>query len=169
MREVCAVLEEIKAAVEAGVSMGSFAKRLLPKPETSARLRIFTVLGLFVVAFSVSAFYYFRPDSSPINFANMTLRKLSQTNNVRFAHVTPDGKSIVYQTADENDRRALWIRRVEEKNRAATRCAAAGSVLGRLRRFVRRRANFLHRRRTGRPARRSLPHFIARRRAAQNQ
>lgn len=127
MREVCAVLEEIKAAVEAGASSDSFAKRLLPKPETSARLWIFTVLSLFIAAFSVFAFYYFRPTQPPIHFANMTLRKLSQTNNVRFAHVTPDGKSVVYQTVDENDRRALWIRRVEEKN--ALQLAAPQAVL----------------------------------------
>ena len=46
----------------------------------------------------------------------MTLRKLSQTNNVAFAQITPDGKSIVYTTIEENENRALWIRRVEDKN-----------------------------------------------------
>jgi serine/threonine protein kinase/WD40 repeat protein len=116
MREICAVLEDAKAAVEAGVSVDSFARRLLPKPESSSRPWIFAFIGLFIASFSVVAYYYFRPDSPPINFANMTLRKLSQTNNVRFAHVTPDGKSLVYQTVNENDSRTLWIRRIEEKN-----------------------------------------------------
>jgi serine/threonine protein kinase/WD40 repeat protein len=117
MSEVRAVLKETQALIEAGTSMDSFAKRFLAKPEKSSRVWIFTFLGLFIVAFSVFAFYYFRPNSSaPISFANMTLRKLSQTNNIAFAHITPDGKSVVYSTIEENERRALWIRRVEEKN-----------------------------------------------------
>jgi Tol biopolymer transport system component len=41
---------------------------------------------------------------------------LSQTNNVLFANITPDGKSIVYYTVDENEGRTLWIRRVDDKN-----------------------------------------------------
>lgn len=45
----------------------------------------------------------------------MTLRRLSQSNNIGFAQITPDGKSIVYHAIEQNDKRALWIRRVEEK------------------------------------------------------
>lgn len=116
MREIRVLLEEIQAAVEAGVSMDSFAKRLLPKPERR-RGWVFAALFFFVAALSVFAFYYFRAASAPpISFENITLRKLSQSGDVTFTQITPDGKSIVYSTIDENGTRSLWIRRVEDKN-----------------------------------------------------
>jgi serine/threonine protein kinase/WD40 repeat protein len=119
MSEVRAILEETKAAVEAGISMDSFAKRLLPKrAEKRGRIVVFATLALTVTALSVFAFYYFRADSlpPPLNFANMTLRKLSQSGNVSYAQITPDGKSIVYIVLDEDEGRSLWIRRIEDRN-----------------------------------------------------
>lgn len=117
MSEVRVILEEVKAAVEAGVSMDSFAKRLLPKEEKrTSRVLIYSVLSVLVLGLSALAYYYFRADSPPIRFENMTLRRLSQTNNVAFAQITPDGKAIVYITLDENSTRSLWIRRIDDKN-----------------------------------------------------
>jgi eukaryotic-like serine/threonine-protein kinase len=118
MREIRVLLEEIQAAVLAGVSMDSFAKRLLPKqPERRWRARHFAMLAFFVAAASIFAFYYFRSDASPpIRFENMTLRKFAQTNNVSFVQIMPDGKSIVYFTLDEDSTRSLWIQRIEDKS-----------------------------------------------------
>jgi eukaryotic-like serine/threonine-protein kinase len=118
MSEIRAILEETKAAVEAGISMESGAKPVLPERKPFARARFFAPLAL-LVALALAAVYYFRParpPEPPINFANMTLRKLSQTGNVILAQTTPDGKSFVYNTIEENDARGLWIRRIEEKN-----------------------------------------------------
>jgi eukaryotic-like serine/threonine-protein kinase len=118
MREIRVLLEEIQAAVEAGVSMDSFAKRLLSKqPERRWRAWHFAILAFFVAAASVFAFYYFRSDAAPpIRFENMTLRKFAQTSNVSFVQIMPDGKSIVYFTLDEDSTRSLWIRRIEDKS-----------------------------------------------------
>ncbi|NJM54213.1 MAG: hypothetical protein HC846_13020 [Blastocatellia bacterium] len=118
MSEVRVILEEVKAAVEAGVSMDSFAKRILPKEEKRvSRIWVFAVLSAFIAAFSIFAYFYFRSNSSPpISFENMTLRKLSQTNDVSFVQITPDGRSIVYHTLNEDSSRSLWIRQIQEKN-----------------------------------------------------
>jgi TolB protein len=56
------------------------------------------------------------PAEPPINFANMTLRKLSQSGIVSYAEITPDGKSFAYITIDDAEGRSLWIRRIEDRN-----------------------------------------------------
>jgi serine/threonine protein kinase len=118
MREVRVMLEEIKASIEAGVSgNGSSLPLLKSRAKSFSRAWMLAPLALLVVAAAAFTAYRFvqnRPP--PISFENMTLRKLSQTNNVVFAHITPDGKSIVYYSIEENDERALWIRRVEDKS-----------------------------------------------------
>lgn len=118
MNEVRVILEEVRAALEAGVSMDSFARRILSRqPERRWRIWQPAVLCLIVTALSFLAFYYFRRnDAQPISFENMTLRKLSQTGDVTFAQISPDGKSVVYSTIDEKGARSLWIRRIEDKN-----------------------------------------------------
>ncbi|HEX8249327.1 MAG TPA: protein kinase [Pyrinomonadaceae bacterium] len=120
MREVRAILEETKASVEAGESLKSSSLRFLKsKSKSSGRGWILAPLALLAIvaaSFALYRFFQDKPPQSPISFENMTLRKLSQTNNVAFAQITPDGKSIVYTTIDENDGRALWVRRVDDKN-----------------------------------------------------
>ena len=119
MREVRAILEETKASIEAGGALKSTSLRFLKsKPKTSRRGWILAPLVLLAIIAASLALYRFFQDKPqpPISFENMTLRKLSQTNNVAFAQITPDAKSIVYTTIDENDGRALWIRRVDDKN-----------------------------------------------------
>lgn len=119
MREVRAVLEEIKAALEAGISMDSGSRFLVAKRQKRLSPSwMFLILSLIAIGLAVFALYYFVPQQAapPINFANVTLRQLSQTNNVVYAHITPDGKSIVYNTIGDNEDRALYIRRVEDKN-----------------------------------------------------
>lgn len=119
MREVRAILEETKAAVEVGGSPKSSSLRFLKsKAENSRRAWILAplaVLAIFAASFALYRFFQDKPQP-PIRLENMTLRKLSQTNNVLFTQVTPDGKSFVYYTLDENDGRTLWIRRVDDKN-----------------------------------------------------
>ncbi|HSK71032.1 MAG TPA: protein kinase, partial [Pyrinomonadaceae bacterium] len=118
MREVRTILEEIEAAIEAGISMDSDSNPLLRRARRFSRGLIFAPVALLILLAIGFAFYYFMPRdyTPPISFENVTLRKLSQTSNVVYAHITPDGKSVAYNTIEEDEKRALWIRRVEDKN-----------------------------------------------------
>jgi serine/threonine protein kinase/WD40 repeat protein len=117
MREVRAILEETRAAVEAGVSMDSASNPFLLKQKAVSRLWLIAP-AVLVLLLAVSAYFYFQTPSAepPLNFANMTLRKLSQSGTISYAQITPDGKSIVYIMLDENEGRSLWIRRIEDRN-----------------------------------------------------
>lgn len=118
MNEVRVILEETCAVIKTGASTDSFARRFFARqPERRWRIWQAAVLGLFVLALSVFAFYYFRADSAPpVSFENVALRKLSQTGDVAYAQITPDGKSVVYIVLDEIEGRSLWIRRIEDRN-----------------------------------------------------
>jgi serine/threonine protein kinase/sugar lactone lactonase YvrE len=119
MNEVRAILEETKAAVEAGVSFANDTSPFLSKRKPPLALKWLFAVAVLTILLAVPAFYYFRqspPEPPPINFANMTLRKLSQSGNVSYAQITPDGKSIVYITFDDAEGRSLWIRRIEDRN-----------------------------------------------------
>ncbi len=118
MREVRIILEEIKAAVEAGISMDSSSAPTLSATNNISRRWIFASLIIFFILAASFLIYYLHPRESepPISFENVTLRKLSQTSDVVYAHITPDGKSVAYNIIGEDGRRSLWIRRVEDKN-----------------------------------------------------
>ncbi len=64
----------------------------------------------------VGWFYFSRDSDAPFDVAKMSIRRLSQSNNVIFAAITPDGRSVVYNAVDENGDRSLWIRRVDDRN-----------------------------------------------------
>jgi serine/threonine protein kinase/Tol biopolymer transport system component len=120
MSEVRAILEEAKAALETGAATppNIRSSAFLLKEKTRSRLWLVLPAAL-IVALSLAAYYFFRPaaqSETPLNFANMALRKLSQSGTVSFAQITPDAKSIVYITIDETEGRALWIRRVEDRS-----------------------------------------------------
>lgn len=118
MSEVRVFLEEIKAAVEAGISMDSSSAPPISIKKRSARGWIFIPLLLFILLTAAVAIYYLKGAATepPISFENVTLRKLSQTSDVVYAHITPDGKSVAFNTIDEDGKRSLWIRRVDDKN-----------------------------------------------------
>lgn len=115
MSEVRAILEETKAAVEAGISMES--NPFLLKQKTASRLWLIAP-AVLIIALSIAAYFYFQtaPTEPPLNFANMTLRKLSQSGTVSYVQITPDGKSIVYIGLDDDDGRSLRIRRIEDRS-----------------------------------------------------
>jgi eukaryotic-like serine/threonine-protein kinase len=117
MQEVATVLAEIDAVREFGSSTKSLGRKLFR--ETSSRQwKWLAATAALVMIAALSAWYYFYETRSepPFNFANMTIRQLSQTNNVVFAHITADGKSVAYNTIEDNADRALWIRRVDDRN-----------------------------------------------------
>lgn len=118
MKEVRAILEEIEAAIEAGVSIEKTPLPLSSKLKSGKYIWAVVILVLVVGAIAAFSVYRFTNQSPqvPLNFGNVALRKLSQSNDVVYAQITPDGKFVAYNTIEKDDERALWIRRVEEKN-----------------------------------------------------
>lgn len=116
MQEVRTILSEARAMMKAGTSTLSFGRRLYEEASAGSALwRIAAVL--LVVLASISGWYFFpRVSRSPINFENMAIRRLSQSRNVVFAQVSPDGRSVAYNTIEENENRSLWIRRIDDRN-----------------------------------------------------
>ena len=117
MSEVHAILKEAKNASDAGVSMDSFARRFYSEATSPSKLW-WGAATVLVLVIAVSGWYFFSGSNGrpPINFEGMTMRKLSQSNNVAFAAIAPDGKSIAYVTYEDNGDRALWLRRVSDAN-----------------------------------------------------
>ncbi len=97
--------------------------KALPAPQTIQKgKRNFYIVsgfvaGLILVSGAFLIYYYLiAGKSSPfLRMEELTLSKLSNTGNVLIAHVTPDGKSIVYVTMEDNGDRAVWMRRIGNK------------------------------------------------------
>jgi serine/threonine protein kinase len=116
MREIRSILKDAKAASDSGISMNSFARRFYREAASSSKLW-WASAALLVLVLSVSGWYFFSHERQPqLSFANITLRKLSQSNNVVYAHITPDGNSVAYTTIENREDRSLWIRRISERN-----------------------------------------------------
>ncbi len=117
MSEVHGILKEAKNASDAGVSMDSFARRFYREATSPSKLW-WVAASTIVLVVAVTGWYLFSGSNGrpPINFEGMTMRKLSQSNNVAFAAIAPDGKSIAYVTYEDNGDRALWLRRVSDAN-----------------------------------------------------
>ena len=109
-------LVETRRLVEAGTSTGSFARRLYRESRSAGMwLRIAPVL-LVLAAATIAWFYFSRNSGSRINFEKMAMRRLSDTNNVGFAQISPDGRSVAFATFETDGRSALWIRRIDDPN-----------------------------------------------------
>jgi Tol biopolymer transport system component len=118
MKRVGALLTEAISRSGGMSSAGSFARRLYHESRSSnIWLRI--VGAALVVVLALAGWFYFsrRGTEPPFNFANMTIRRLSDTNNVGFSLLAPDGKAVVFATFDdEAGTRTLWIRRLDDRN-----------------------------------------------------
>lgn len=116
MKRVGALLSEAISRSNGAVSAGSFARRLYHETRSgSIWLRILAAATVLILA--VAGWYYFsRKSGPPVNFATMTIRRLSESNNVGYTQLSPDGKSIAYATVDPDDTRALWVRRIDDRN-----------------------------------------------------
>jgi eukaryotic-like serine/threonine-protein kinase len=118
MREVNSILSDIWATITRGPGRSSSLRRLYREFSPATPWRWIAAASLFVLISAVGARYYFL-DSKPVqavSFADLTFRNLSQAGNVVYAHITPDGSSIVYNAIDPDEKRSMWIRRVEERN-----------------------------------------------------
>jgi Tol biopolymer transport system component len=115
MTEVRTVLEEVSALVSAGVSTGSLGRRLYREaiwPHT----RRWIAAAAAVVILGLLGWYYFSASRGrlPISFERMTMRKVSQSNDVAIASISPDGKSLVYVAVEENGDLSLKLRRLDD-------------------------------------------------------
>ena len=116
MQEIRTILGEARRLMRAGVSTGSFARRLY-RESTSVGLWIRVAPVLLVIGLTIAAWLYFSRESAPlISSDQITMRRLSDTNNVGYAQISPDGKSVAFATFDPAGTRALWIRRIDDRN-----------------------------------------------------
>jgi len=117
MKDVRSILRDAKSAVSAGVSMDSFARRFYREAASPSKLWWAAAVVLILV-FAVSGWYFFSRSAvaPPFRPEGMSIRKLSQSNNVAYASIAPDGRSIVYVTYEDNGDRALWLRRISDAN-----------------------------------------------------
>lgn len=117
MQEIRSILKEARAASDAGVSMDSFAKRFYREATSPSKLWLL-VAGLAVVVVAITGWYLFsqRTGSYPFSLESISMRKLSQSNNVALSVISPDGRSVAYVTYEDDDGRALWLRRVSDAN-----------------------------------------------------
>jgi eukaryotic-like serine/threonine-protein kinase len=118
MREVASLLSESRTAVDAGASKDSSLRRFYREMTPSQSSKWLAAAAIFVIITAVSARFLLPLWESPpfVSFTNLSMHKLSQTANVVYAHITPDGRSIIYNTIEENEQRALWIRRIDDRN-----------------------------------------------------
>ena len=117
MKEVHAILRDARSAVDVGISMDSFARRFYREATTPSRLWWAGAAALVVIVALGGWLYFSKPgDKPPINFENMAMRRLSETNNVGYAQISADGKSVAYASFEPEGTRTLWIRRVEDRN-----------------------------------------------------
>ena len=117
-RDICSILKETKAVSDAGVSIDSFARRFYREAVTPARLWIIP-LGLLVITLAGFAWWYLpgsTQDRFPIRFDSMGMRRFSDADNVGYAQISPDGRSVAYATYEDEGTRSLWIRRVDDRN-----------------------------------------------------
>lgn len=119
MDEVRVILEEVKAAVNAGISMDpSSADRMVTGRKKGRWQYVIVPAGFLAAAAIILGFLYFGSTSTGNKYRleNFSFRRLSQTNNVVYAGVSPNGASVAYNTIEPNGDRSLWIRLAEDRN-----------------------------------------------------
>jgi eukaryotic-like serine/threonine-protein kinase len=117
MQEVGMILGEARTLLKTGVSTGSLGRHLYRETVSSGRGWLIAG-GASVLVLAFLGWYFFPALAShpPISFEKMTMRRLSQTNNIGYSHISADGRSVAFATVEENNTRALWIRRVDDRN-----------------------------------------------------
>lgn len=119
MDEVRVILEEVKAAVSAGISMDpSSADRMVTGRKKGRWQYVIVPAGFLAAVAIIIGFLYFGSTSAGEKYRleNFSFRRLSQTNNVVYAGVSPNGTSVAYNTIEPNGDRSLWIRLADDRN-----------------------------------------------------
>ncbi len=117
MHEVRSIIEAVRLRSVEPASVDSFVRRFYREASGSSR-RWLAAAGVLTLLLSFGAWYFFsaRSQSPAISIERLNMRRLSQSNNVALATISPDGRSVAYVTYDENDERSLWLRRVKDAN-----------------------------------------------------
>ena len=116
MNDVRGELKTSRKLLETGTSTGSFARRLYRESRSAGLwLRLAPVI-LVIAAATIGWIYFSRGRDPRLNFEKMSMRRLSDTNNVGFAQIAPDGRSVAYATFEPDAKSALWIRRIDDPN-----------------------------------------------------
>jgi serine/threonine protein kinase len=117
VKDVNLILTETRAAVEAGISTDSFIRRFYSEAASSSRLWL-VAAAVAVVLLAVGGWYFIsRPAGSPpFRVDKISIRKLSQSNDVALSVIAPDGRSVAYVTYEKDGGRSLWFRRVTDAN-----------------------------------------------------
>lgn len=117
MNDINMVLSEVWATMTRGSLRDSSLRRLYrefnPGPSRWLAVAAVAILGL-----AVGAWYFIsRPAvARPFSIDTISIRKLSQSNNVALAIIAPDGRSVAYVTYEDDGGRSLWLRRVSDAN-----------------------------------------------------
>ncbi len=115
MRDIRSILKEARTASDAGVSMDSFARRFYREATSPSKLW-WAATAVLVIGLAFAGWYAFsgRGSAVPFNLENISLRKLSQSNNVALSVISPDGRSVAFVTYEDDGGRSLWLRRVSD-------------------------------------------------------
>ena len=117
MRDVHSILKDAKSANTAGVSMDSFARRFYREARSSSKMWLIAAAAAVLLVALGGWYFISRPaTAAPFSVDRVSIRKLSQSNNVALSVISPDGRSIAYVTYEQDDSRSLWLRRVTETN-----------------------------------------------------
>ncbi len=116
MQEVRTILAEARAVLKAGTSTLSLGRRLYGEAKSVNPLWRFALVFAIILASFVAWYFFPRDVQPPIYFENISIRSLSQSHNVVFAQISPDGRSLAYNTIEPNQDRSLWIRRIDDRN-----------------------------------------------------
>ncbi|HTH36803.1 MAG TPA: protein kinase [Pyrinomonadaceae bacterium] len=117
VKEVHSILKETRAASEAGISTDSFVRRFYIEATSRSKLWL-AAAALAVLMLAMGGWYFIsRPAAAPpFSVDTISIRKLSQSNDVALSVIAPDGRSVAYVTYEKDGSRSLWLRRVSDAN-----------------------------------------------------
>ncbi|HMQ02396.1 MAG TPA: protein kinase [Pyrinomonadaceae bacterium] len=117
MSEVHVILKDARTATDAGVSLDSFARRFYSEAVSpSPRWLLAAAVAVLLGAFGGWYFFSRAAASPPFSVDRISIRKLSQSNDVALSVIAPDGRSVAYVGYEMDGGRSLWLRRVADTN-----------------------------------------------------
>jgi serine/threonine protein kinase len=102
IEEMAADLNKLRRSLDIGAE---------PKPFSYVKVVTAAIAALTVVGLSFGAYTFLKRGNTPAPFQRVKLTKLTNSNNVRNAAVSPDGKYVVY-VSEENGQQSIRRREV---------------------------------------------------------